>query len=192
VTKPPYPGGYSRRNSHTSARKIKLREKQAAALEFRKIGHDYKTIAKHMKTSATTVFRWVTEELGRVAREPAQALLKMELERLDHMQSSVYSHAVQGDLAAIATVLKICDQRARLLGWYPKQPEFSMSIAGAAAESEARPKTINVVFCSPPPPSLPPVRPIDVTPVQPSPPYAPGRALPSPRHHWNEKGGWME
>jgi hypothetical protein len=132
MTRPPYPGGYSRRNARTSARKIRLREKQAEALEMRKAGLDFKNIARAMKTSMTTVFRWVTEEMDRVAREPAKMLLQMELERLDRLQAGIYARAARGDLAAIVAVLRIMDQRAKLLGWYPERPDFNLSLAAEA------------------------------------------------------------
>lgn len=45
----------------------------------------------------------------------------LELARLDRLHRSAWDLAVTGDLAAIETVLRIMDQRDRLLGLYPSK-----------------------------------------------------------------------
>jgi hypothetical protein len=49
-------------------------------------------------------------------RVSAEELREVELLRLDRLQAAVWGAAVQGDLRAIETCLKILDRRAKLLG----------------------------------------------------------------------------
>jgi hypothetical protein len=61
----------------------------------------------------------VTQELARLnARraEAAEAVSRLELERLDALLRAVWDKAVGGDVKAIAAALKIVERRAALLG----------------------------------------------------------------------------
>jgi len=59
--------------------------------------------------------RAVVKALDRVTREPAQNLLNLELERLDAMHRGIWDRAIDGDLKAIDTMLRIMAHRAKLL-----------------------------------------------------------------------------
>ena len=81
--RPPLPGGFSTKNSHTSPKRIALRRRQSEALRFREQGYNYEQIAKHMKTNPSTVYRWVMAAMDRITAEPARRVLDLELRRLD-------------------------------------------------------------------------------------------------------------
>jgi DNA-binding NarL/FixJ family response regulator len=55
--RPPLPGGFSTKNSHTSSKRIALRRRQSEALRLREQGYNYEQIGKHMKTNPSTVYR---------------------------------------------------------------------------------------------------------------------------------------
>jgi hypothetical protein len=46
----------------------------------------------------------------------SEEMREQELDRLDRLQRSVWPNALQGDLSAVATVLRIMDRRAKYLG----------------------------------------------------------------------------
>ena len=79
--RPPCGRGFSVKNSHTSASRITLQQKQAEALDYRRQGYDFDDIAAQMKMSRTTVHRWVVAAMDRMIEEPARAVLKMEIAR---------------------------------------------------------------------------------------------------------------
>src|SRR6516165_2902684 len=64
--RPPLPGGFSTKNSHTSPKRIALRRRQSEALSFREQGYNYEQIAKYMKTNPSTVYRWVIAAMDRI------------------------------------------------------------------------------------------------------------------------------
>src|SRR6516164_7083460 len=126
--RPPLPGGFSTKNSHTSPKRIALRRRQSEALRLREQGYNYEQIAKYMKANPSTVYRWVMAAMDRITAEPARRVLDLELRRLDALQSAIYPDASDGDLAAQAMYLRIADQRAKLLGLYPKEPQVNFNL----------------------------------------------------------------
>ncbi len=116
--------------SKTSAQRIKTAERRAFVLRLRKAGRGYRDIAAavHQKFSPDELPRGYDERqahqdvkrelerLGRLRRELAEEILQLELERLDALQSGIWDKARSGDFEAIDRVLKIIQQRARLLG----------------------------------------------------------------------------
>ena len=98
--RPPLPGGFSAKNSHTSPKRIALRRRQSEALKFREQGYNYEQIAKHMKTNPSTAYRWVVAAMDRITAEPAKRVLELELRRLDQLQTAIYADALQGDLSS--------------------------------------------------------------------------------------------
>ena len=161
--RPPRPGGFSTKNSHTSPKRIALRRRQSEALRFREQGYNYEQIAKHMKTNPSTVYRWVMVAMDRITAEPARRVLDLELRRLDALQSAIYPDASDGDLAAQAMYLRIADQRAKLLGLYPKEPQVNFNLPAGD-----QPEMLQINFVVPTKRNEPP--PLDVIPT-PS-PYA--------------------
>lgn len=58
----------------------------------------------------------VKRALDLITREPAQELIKLDLERLDQMWGIHYLNAQAGDVQALAACLKIMERRAKMLG----------------------------------------------------------------------------
>src|SRR6516165_11771470 len=77
--------------SYTSPNAIKLQQRRATALDYRLQGHAYHRIAKalgcHPSTAQSYVIRAMKDMLPVEKRE---AVLQMELQRLDLMQAAVY------------------------------------------------------------------------------------------------------
>jgi transposase-like protein len=181
--RPPLPGGFSTKNSHTSPKRIALRHRQSDALRFREQGYNYEQIAKHMKTNPSTVYRWVMAAMDRITAEPARRVLDLELRRLDTLQSAIYANAIEGDLSAQAMYLRIADQRAKLLGLYPKEPQVHFN-----PRAGDQPEMLQINFVVPSRNEGPP--PVDVTP-QPQPDYS-RPALPPPPERQRGPLGWLD
>jgi hypothetical protein len=121
--------GRGRGSSKTSPKAIEEALRRARALELRRFGASYQDIADQLGFSGRgAAYNAVILELQRVAREPAEAVLKLELERLDRMLLGIMAKASdpeeRGQYGAIDRALKIMDRRARYLGLdAPKQLE---------------------------------------------------------------------
>ena len=102
--------------SRHSVRRLESVERQDRALELRKQGITYKHIAAEVGVSIQHAGRMVESALRRVLREPAEAVRKLEAERLDAMFTNAYMRAVAGDHGSIYAVLNIMGRRAKLLG----------------------------------------------------------------------------
>ena len=142
--------------SYTSPRALRLQQRRAKALDYRLQGRSYKAIGEAMKIHPSTAQDYVIHCMRDfVPRDKAEAVLQLELERLDQMQASVYEHAASGDIAAIEVCLKIQNQRAKLLGLYPtdgKHPSLHVNVGGnSAAVPNAEDVGIEVTFVRPDP-----------------------------------------
>jgi hypothetical protein len=80
--------------SSTSPRKIAITKRRAKMLGFREQGYTYDQIARHFKVGTSTVCRDIFAAMDAIIQEPAQRLLKLELRRLDAMQSAHYANAL--------------------------------------------------------------------------------------------------
>lgn len=123
---------HPRRKGLTSAKAIRRQQRIAAAMDFRLQGHTHRAIATQLHVSPETVRRYVLEGMAKhVPAETAQQVLKMELWRLDQMQSGIFGQAAHGDTVAIEAMLKIMQRRARYLGLdQDKSAGVSVSING--------------------------------------------------------------
>jgi DNA-binding CsgD family transcriptional regulator len=108
---------HPRGRSATSARAIRIKQRQAEVLTYRLNGHSYSAIGKQMHIDASTAHNYMVQALARIVPvETAQTVLRMELARLDAMEAAIFNHATGGDLEAIKVVLQIGHERARLCG----------------------------------------------------------------------------
>ena len=91
--------------------------RRARAVELAITGASYRAIAVEVGYSHRgTAYKAVHQALtGRVA-DGVDILRRLELARLDALQTAVWDKALAGDSAAVNTVLRILEQRARLLG----------------------------------------------------------------------------
>ncbi len=113
--------GQPTRRRRTAPRKkqpsAKTVEKWAQALNLRKGGASYDDIARQLGYSdGASAYNAVQSALGLAIAEPAEEVRKLELERLDRLQVAQWRAAMNGDVRAAQTVLKIMERRARLTG----------------------------------------------------------------------------
>ena len=97
------------RNGLTDARGLK-------ALDLRLSGASYRQIGQQLGVSHVQAFRDVQRVLREVLSEPAEAVRRVELARLDRLMRAHWPAATEGDVRATAMVLQIMDRRARQLG----------------------------------------------------------------------------
>ena len=116
--------------SYTSPNAIKLQQRRAAALDYRLQGHAYHRIAKALGCHPSTAHDYVVKPLrDMVPRETAEAVLQLEMARLDAMQGAIFANAANGDIPSIDACLRIIHQRARLLGLYPSDKHNSLHVS---------------------------------------------------------------
>ena len=128
--KPPWravkrPGDPNRRKGRAASpnmskrgpRAIKIIMRQREVLEMRRRGMAYETIAKRVGVSDSQVERDVTNALVATIKEPAHAVFRMEMQRLDEMFASRYDAALQGDDNAYYACLAVMKHRDQLMGW---------------------------------------------------------------------------
>ena len=104
--------------SKSSGRRIVARRREGQAIDLRLAGAGLAAIAETLElagpsSAAACIERGMTR-LGRV--EAADELRQIELARCDRLTQGVWPRAIDGDEAAINTVLRIMQRRARLAG----------------------------------------------------------------------------
>lgn len=96
--------------------------RRLTALQMRHAGASYRTIAQQLGIDVRTAFNDVQYMLTELAREPAENVRALELERLDRLMIPLFARATRAedgrlpDYQAIDRILKIMDRRAKLLG----------------------------------------------------------------------------
>jgi hypothetical protein len=109
--------GKPRGESKTSVRRLAILAKQMQALEYRKMGFTYQMIADELGyQTAQGASAAIMTAIELTMKEPAGAVLALELERLDALMAKPYQAALNGDLVALNSVLAIMNRRARYLG----------------------------------------------------------------------------
>ena len=103
--------------SKTSPRRLLGWERQRQALELRKAGASYDSIAKELGyRDRSGAYRAVAVALLKTLQEPAAEVRQLELERLDKMLLGLWRPATSGHEGAVDRVLRIMARRAALLG----------------------------------------------------------------------------
>lgn len=104
-------------NNATRTPSVATIARENHALELRRAGASYQTIADELELSHRSDARKLVQRaLGRVHQEPANEIRQLEAERLDRLQLGVWQKAIRGDLGAFDRVLRVMERRARLLG----------------------------------------------------------------------------
>src|SRR5262245_50689943 len=102
-----------------SARRVAAVEKQVQALQLRRAGASYRTIAGQLgyKTEQGA-WKAVAAGLKKTIVEPAAEVRTLELDRLDRLLLSLWPQAtaIPPDLACVDRVLRIMERRAELQG----------------------------------------------------------------------------
>lgn len=96
-----------------------LIEKERKVLEMRLLGLSWDAIAANVGyASRGAAWNAYQRALTRTLQEPAAEVRQQELERLNRIMSAHIRNAMNGDVAATNTVLRIMDMRAKLLGLF--------------------------------------------------------------------------
>lgn len=92
-------------------------EKEMQVLELRAQSYTWRAIAQQVGyASGSGALKAYMRAIKRQQKEPVEAALYMELERLDEMQAVYWDPAIQGNMRAGEFILKIMDRRAKFLG----------------------------------------------------------------------------
>jgi hypothetical protein len=189
-TKPPLPGGFSTKNSHTSPKRIAERKRQAEALTLRAAGASYASIGEHLKVNASAACKLVFKAMDRlIPAEVPERVRTLELTRLDAVQSKIWKNCVNGSIASIHAFLRIQDMRARLLGLYPAAgQQVQIGVAGNDA-----PIDLHINFVTPRK-KLEPVLDVSPSPYPPDTPsdYSRPALPPPPQRTRGPLGLWTE
>lgn len=106
-----------RHKAQTSPDAIESKQKAAKALELRLEGKTFDQIAEEAGyNSRQAAYDAVRRSIEAITREPAQEVLKLDLERLDAMWGLHFLNAQAGDTNALTACLRIMERRAKLLG----------------------------------------------------------------------------
>jgi len=115
----PTPTGHKDRTS----RAVSTLERQAQALEWRKLGYAYPQIAEKVGFhDASGARKAVMAALRKLIQEPGEEVLRLELERLDTIIRSLMPFVLKGSPRHAEVVLKTMDRRALYLGLDKKAP----------------------------------------------------------------------
>jgi hypothetical protein len=124
-----------------------LAERDLRIFKMRQAGVAVAEIARRFEVSTSVVNKAVQRQLEKLNREALMAypeVLRMELERLDNLQSAIWpltQHrkvrmddgsevSVEPDLKAIQQVLSIMDRRTKLLGMESSNVNIQMDVRG--------------------------------------------------------------
>ncbi|MFC9874868.1 hypothetical protein [Nocardia salmonicida] len=100
----------------TSPEAIEKRRRMAEALRLRETGANYRMIGEALEVSTSTAHGYVTDAIKELTREPAEAVLQMELNRLDTLTYRLWEDATADNLKAVDRVLRIMERRDKLTG----------------------------------------------------------------------------
>lgn len=105
------------RGRKSSPNRILAKEKQRKALELRKAGASFDTIADQLGyADASGAYRAVQTAMKVLHQEPALELRTVQVERLNHMLLTLWPKVQNGDERAIDTSLRVMDKIDRLMG----------------------------------------------------------------------------
>jgi hypothetical protein len=107
----------ARRKQKTSPVNIAAKKLAEKAVELRAEGMSYPDIARELKyNSRQAAHDAVNRALKEMFREPLEAMIQLDMERLDRMWTVHFLNAQAGDVNALSACMRIMERRARLLG----------------------------------------------------------------------------
>ena len=116
----------ARNKNKTSPSTIDAKVRAARALELRMEGMKFDDIAAELGFSGRQgAYDAVSRELKAITREPAEEVLRLDLERLDKMWGIHYLNAQAGDAMALSSCMRIMERRAKLLGLEVNKTEIT-------------------------------------------------------------------
>lgn len=99
------------------AQQVETREREAKVLELRKACKPFHEIATELGyADASGAKRAYDRAMLATIQEPAEAIRKIELERLDSLMAGLWPNAMKGDVQAVDRCLSIMNRRAKMLG----------------------------------------------------------------------------
>lgn len=116
-------------------------DKERRVLELRRAGLTFDMIASEVGYSnASGAYHAFTRALKRtLVNAGSEEMREVELDRLDRLQRMAWPLAIQGNLRAIDSILKIMSRRARLLGLdAPIKQEITMFEGGTDIDREVQ------------------------------------------------------
>lgn len=97
--------------------KLARAERQRQVIELRKAGLTHQEIADRLSLDRHTVGNLIKRALTEIVRAGGvEEMRDLEGDRLDRLQAAIWTRALQGDVPAINTALRIMERRARLFG----------------------------------------------------------------------------
>lgn len=118
--------------TNNTKRSVIAAERRIEALRLRQTGMYYSDIADKLEVCLATAYNDVMDrmkELNSIALEEAQVVRDLEVARLDKAMLSIKEKLDEGDLAAINTLLRIQERRARFLGLdMPNKSEIMVAV----------------------------------------------------------------
>lgn len=95
---------------------LTLQERRIRAVNLRRAGADYRSIARSLGVSPSTAWRLVDDALRLVLVDGTERLRQIEGERLDDAQRAIWPAVVSGDLRAVDVLVRLSARRARMFG----------------------------------------------------------------------------
>lgn len=106
-------------NSPTATRRAVAAERRKQAVALRIAGATFEQIGERLGITKQAAYDTVVKALDETrtaTAESAETLRHMELQRLDALQTALWSDAIKGDVQVVDRVLKVMARRAQLLG----------------------------------------------------------------------------
>jgi hypothetical protein len=130
-------------HSKVSKTRVLAAERRIQALSLRKKGLTYAEIGKELGCTSRRARSLVAYEFVRLKGEQnelAEEAFRTNIGRLDQLLEAVWHEALEGELEAVDTALKILDRQSRMMGLdAPARSEVQVTrLAGKELEEEAR------------------------------------------------------
>lgn len=106
-------------NSPTAPRRLGAAERRREAVRMRITGATFSSIGEALGVSVQAAHQLVVralEDINDTTAETAAQLRRLELERLDAMQSALWDRAMNGEEQIVDRLLRIQQRRAALMG----------------------------------------------------------------------------
>jgi len=118
-------------------KKLDHRERQRKALELRKAGATYQQIADALGyKSQSSAYKVISQALEEIVREPAEELLAVQRERLNHMLTVLWPEVQRGNLQAMDRALKIMSQQDALEGFTQRSSQTNNVLVIGGQETD--------------------------------------------------------
>jgi DNA-binding CsgD family transcriptional regulator len=128
----------------------RTREKESLALRLR--GYSYDAIGEKLGIegqSARLAVKRAMAKIEAISDEDATELRRVEVERIDAMLKGLWDAAESGDTAAVATVIKLQERKAKMLGLDKEKKEDESGGALSLTlniNSQAQPNTTTITI----------------------------------------------